>query len=114
MEKFPISDQNFHLGFRPSSSSMDLNDQSTISETSGQSPASGYSFSYCRTSSDTSAFSDPTTDDSSFCTEPSPSILARQGTRKYKVAAGEKVDDQDAMDSGEEFSPFLNCRLNYG
>lgn len=114
MEKFPISDQNFHLGFRPSSSSMDLNDQSTISETSGQSPASGYSFSYCRTSSDTSAFSDPTTDDSSFCTEPSPSILARQGTRKYKVAAGEKVDDQDAMDSEMEMMKERFAKLLLG
>ncbi|XP_038875284.1 rop guanine nucleotide exchange factor 3-like [Benincasa hispida] len=114
MEKFPISDENFHLGFRPSSSSMDLNDQSTISETSGQSPASGYSFSYCRTSSDASAFSDPTTDDSSFCIEPSPAILARQGTRKYKLSAGDKVDDQDAMDSEVEMMKERFAKLLLG
>ncbi|KAL4015031.1 rop guanine nucleotide exchange factor 3 isoform X2 [Cucumis melo var. makuwa] len=114
MDKFSISDENFHLGFRPSSSSMDLNDHSTISDTSGQSPASGYSFSYCRTSSDASAFSDPTTDDSSFFTEPSPAILGRQCTRKYKHAAGDKADDHDAMDSEMEMMKERFAKLLLG
>ncbi|KAG7025999.1 Rop guanine nucleotide exchange factor 3, partial [Cucurbita argyrosperma subsp. argyrosperma] len=111
MEKFSISDQKFHLGFCPSSSSMDLNDPSTVSETSGQSPPSlAYSFSYCRTSSDASAFSDPTTDDTSFCTEPSPAIPAR----KYKLTAGDKADDQDAMDSETEMMKERFAKLLLG
>ncbi|XP_023000612.1 rop guanine nucleotide exchange factor 3-like isoform X1 [Cucurbita maxima] len=111
MEKFSISDQKFHLGFCPSSSSMDLNDPSTVSETSGQSPPSlAYSFSYCRTSSDASAFSDPTTDDTSFCTEPSPAIP----TRKYKLNAGDKADDQDAMDSETEMMKERFAKLLLG
>ncbi|XP_022157678.1 rop guanine nucleotide exchange factor 3-like [Momordica charantia] len=115
MEKFPISEGNFRLGFlRPSSSSVDLNDQSMISEASGQSPASGYSFPYCRTSSDASAFSDPT-DDSSFCTEPSPAPAPTgRGTRKYKLAGQDKLDDHDAMDSEVEMMKERFAKLLLG
>ncbi|XP_023549017.1 rop guanine nucleotide exchange factor 3-like [Cucurbita pepo subsp. pepo] len=101
MEKFPISDQNSDVGF------MDLNDQSTISETSGQSPASVYSFSYSRTISDASAFSD-----NSFCTPLA--IPARQGTGKYKITNGDKVDDQDAMDSEMEMMKERFAKLLLG
>ncbi|XVF80069.1 hypothetical protein PTKIN_Ptkin15bG0041100 [Pterospermum kingtungense] len=94
---------NCDVGYQPSPSSTDQNDQSTP----GYSTMSGDSFVYCRTYSETSAFSDPV-DGHSCSSEASPSqwppptrsgshnhaVLTRLGTKQRKSSA----DDLESLD----------------
>lgn len=104
--------------YQPSPSSLDQIDKSTT-ETPGYSTISGDSFAYCRTNSETSAFSEPT-DDQSYSSEPSPScwhalkslnsgagvnnhsVLTKLGMKQHKSRVGDhKLNDQEVLDSGE-------------
>ncbi|XVF22544.1 hypothetical protein REPUB_Repub12eG0181200 [Reevesia pubescens] len=109
MDNLSNSDENYDLGYQPSPSSIDQNDQSTT-ETPGYSTMSGDSFVYFRTYSETSAFSDPV-DDQSCCSEASPShwpatrsgaqnqaVLTRLATKQPKSNAEEKLDDLESLD----------------
>lgn len=113
MDNLSNSDENYDLGYQPSPSSLDQNDQS-ITETPGYSTFSGDSFAYCRTNSETSAFSEPI-DDQSYSSEPSPSfwpglksggvhnqaVLTRLGMKRHKNLVGDhKLDDQEPSDTG--------------
>lgn len=69
MDTLSNSDESYDLGYQPSQSSTDQSDQPSPTEATRFSTQSGYSF--CRTNSDISAFSEPT-DDSSFSETPSP------------------------------------------
>ncbi|MBA0617348.1 hypothetical protein Godav_026805 [Gossypium davidsonii] len=104
MENLSNSDENYDLGYQPSPSFVDQNDQS-IPETPGYSTLSGESFVYGRTCSETSAFSDPI-DDHSCCSEASPShwpptrsmaqkqaVLSRLGTKQRGSNEDEKQLD---------------------
>lgn len=107
MDNLSNSD-DYDLGYQPSPSSVDQNDQST-SETPGHSTMSGSPFAYSRTFSETSAFSEPI-DDSSFSSGRSPSpwpvaksrSLSRLAMKPHKQAVdGHKLDDPDeSTDSG--------------
>jgi hypothetical protein len=108
MDNLSNSD-DYDLGYQPSPSSVDQNDQST-SETPGHSTMSGSPFAYSRTFSETSAFSEPI-DDSSFSSGPSPSpwpvaksrSLSRLAMKPHKQAVDDhKLDDHDdeSTDSG--------------
>ncbi|XWS35788.1 hypothetical protein CRYUN_Cryun20dG0026000 [Craigia yunnanensis] len=109
MDNLSNSDENYDLGYQPSSSSTDQNDQSTTG-TPGYSTLTGDSFVYCRTYSETSTFSDPV-DDNSCCSEASPSywpatrsgaqnqaVLTRLGTKQRKSNSDEKLDDLESLD----------------
>jgi hypothetical protein len=97
---------DYDLGYQPSLSSVDQNDQST-SETPGRSTLSGSPCAYCRTNSETSAFSEPT-DDNSFSSEPSPlrwpvaksRSLTRLSMKPKKQVVDNKLDDNESTDSG--------------
>lgn len=113
------SDENFDLGYQPSPSSIDQNDQSAA-ETPVYSTMSGDSLVYCRTYSQTSGFSDPTDDHTCYCSEPSPShwpvnksggasnhpVLTRLGMKQHK---NDKLDDQESAEAGDFFFIFI-CR----
>uniref|UniRef100_A0A2N9F7C0 PRONE domain-containing protein n=1 Tax=Fagus sylvatica TaxID=28930 RepID=A0A2N9F7C0_FAGSY len=96
---------DYDLGYQPSLSSVDQNDQST-SETPGRSTLSGSPCAYCRTNSETSAFSEPT-DDNSFSSEPSPlrwpvaksRSLTRLSMKPKKQVVDNKLDDNESTDS---------------
>ena len=118
MDNLSNSDKNYDLGYQPSPSSIDQNDQSTTG-TPGYSTLSGDSFVYCRTYSETSAFSDPV-DDHSCCGEASPShwpatrsgaqnqaVLTRLGTKQRKSNSDEKLDDLESLDLGEIFGRVI-------
>ncbi|KAH7577932.1 hypothetical protein ACOSP7_000987 [Xanthoceras sorbifolium] len=106
MENSSNLDENYDLGYQPSLSSIDQNDHQSTTETPVYSTMSGDSFAYCRTYSETSAFSDPI-DDNSSCSEPSPSnwppaksgqaVLSRSGMKQNKTGIENKVDDPEAM-----------------
>ncbi|XP_048320673.1 rop guanine nucleotide exchange factor 3 isoform X2 [Ziziphus jujuba] len=124
MDNLSNPDENYDLGYQPSPSSLDQNDQSTT-ETPGYSTMSGDSFVYCRTNSETSAFCE-TISDQSCSGEASPScwpdlksgvhnqaVLTRLGMKQHKnVIADDKSDDQEALDAElelmkERFSKLL-------
>lgn len=111
MDNLSNTDESYDLGYQPSPSSLDQNDRTPACST-----FSGDSFAYCRTNSETSAFSE-TIDDQSYSSEPSPSfwpglksggvhssnqaVLTRLGMKQHKnVADHDKLDDQEALDSG--------------
>lgn len=119
MDNLSNPDEDYDLGYQPSPSSLDQNDQSTT-ETPGCSTMSGDSFLYCRTNSETSAFSEAISDQS--CSgEASPScwpvlksgphnqaVLTRLGMKQHKSAvADDKSDDQEALDAGGIFHMYL-------
>lgn len=100
---------DYDLGYQPSLSSVDQNDHST-SETPGRSTLSGSPYAYCRTNSETSAFSEQTDDNNSFSSEPSPSrwpvaksrSLTRLGGMKpKKKILDDKLDDHETTNLGE-------------
>lgn len=107
MENSTNSDETYDLGYRPSPSSIDQNDQTSTSETPVYSTMSADSFTYRRTYSENSAFSDPI-DDNSSCSEPSPSnwpvsrsaqpALSRLGMQQQKTVVDKNLDDQESMD----------------
>lgn len=118
MDNLSNTDESYDLGYHPSPSSMDQNDQ-----TPGYSTLSGDSFAYCRTNSETSAFSEPL-ECQSYSSEPSPSfwpgsksgggvhsnqaVLNRLGMNQHKnVVDHDKLDDQEALDAGGFFEFFL-------
>ncbi|KAL5572856.1 hypothetical protein UlMin_022453, partial [Ulmus minor] len=124
MENLSISDESYDLGYQPSPSSLDQNDQSTT-ETPGYSTLSGDSFAYCCSNSETSALSEPI-DDQSYSGEPSPAcwtglksgggqnqaFLTRLGMKQHMAVADGKLDDQESVDSElelmkERFSKLL-------
>lgn len=119
MDNLSNPDENYDLGYQPSPSSLDQNDQSTT-ETPGYSTMSGDSFVYCRTNSETSAFCE-TISDQSCSGEASPScwpdlksgvhnqaVLTRLGMKQHKnVIADDKSDDQEALDAGWFFYIYL-------
>lgn len=96
------SSGDYDLGYQPSISSVD---QST-SETPGHSTLSGSPFAYCRTNSETSAFSDPV-DENSSSSEPSPALwpiaksrsLTRLSMRPRRHSVDDKLDDRESTDS---------------
>lgn len=104
-------DENYDLGYQPSPSSMDQTDQSAA-ETPGHSAFSGDSFVYCRTNSETSAFSD-----ASYSSDASPScwpvlksgahnqaVLTRLGMKQHKnVVSDDNSGDQEILDAGRFF-----------
>lgn len=108
MDNISNSDETYDLGYQPSQSSVDQNDHSPI-EATRLSMQSGYSF--CRTNSDASAFSEPTDDNSSsFSDTPSPlywpgmkspkaPVLSRLGMQQHKHV----MDDDEAEDLGWSF-----------
>ncbi|PON43032.1 PRONE domain containing protein [Parasponia andersonii] len=127
MDNLSNSDENYDLGYQPSPSSLDQNDQSTT-ETPGYSTFSGDSFAYCRTNSETSAFSEPI-DDQSCSSEPSPScwpslkpggvhnqaVLTRLGMKQHKnLVDDHKLDDQEALDSELELMKERFAKLLLG
>ncbi|PON92083.1 PRONE domain containing protein [Trema orientale] len=127
MNNLSNSDENYDLGYQPSPSSLDQNDQSTT-ETPGYSTFSGDSFAYCRTNSETSAFSEPI-DDQSYSSEPSPScwpglksggvhnqaVLTRLGMKQHKnLVDDHKLDDQEALDSELELMKERFAKLLLG
>ncbi|XWS77026.1 hypothetical protein CRYUN_Cryun01aG0228200 [Craigia yunnanensis] len=92
MDNLSNSDENYDLGYQPSPTSIDQNDQSTTG-------TPGYS-----------TLSDPI-DDHSCCSEASPShwpatrsgaqiqaVLTRLGTKQRKSNADEKLDDLESLD----------------
>jgi hypothetical protein len=106
MDNLSNSD-DYDLGYQPSPSSVDQNDQST-SETPGHSTMSGSPFAYSRTFSEISAFSEPI-DDSSFSSERSPSpwpvaksrSLTKLAMKPHKPPVDDhKLDDRESTDSG--------------
>lgn len=112
MDNSSNSNENYDLGYHPSPSSVNQIDRS-ITETTGYSTLSGDSFAYCRTSSETSAFSDPT-DENIYSDEPSPlgwpitksvtrnqAVLSRLGMKQHSNVVDKKSDDQEAVDPGE-------------
>ncbi|XP_059651411.1 rop guanine nucleotide exchange factor 3-like [Cornus florida] len=123
MENVSNADENDDVGYHPSPSSVDQNDQSST-ETPGCSTLSGDSFTYCRTYSETSGFSEPT-DDQNSCSDtaspscwpvpksPHQSVLSRFGMRNmHKLEGDKKPDDQEALDielemMKERFSKLL-------
>ncbi|KAL3517165.1 hypothetical protein ACH5RR_024067 [Cinchona calisaya] len=86
MDSVSNSEETYDLGYQPSQSSLDQNDQSSSSPTADEatrlSMQSGYSF--CRTNSDISAFSEPTDDNSSSFSE-APSPLYWPGMKSPKA-----------------------------
>ncbi|XP_075668314.1 rop guanine nucleotide exchange factor 3 isoform X1 [Castanea sativa] len=96
---------DYDLGYQPSLSSVDQNDHST-SETPGRSTLSGSPYAYCRTNSETSAFSEQTDDNNSFSSEPSPCrwpvaksrSLTRLGMKPKKKILDDKLDDHETTD----------------
>lgn len=121
MENSTNSDETYDLGYRPSPSSIDQNDQTSTSETPVYSTMSADSFTYRRTYSENSAFSDPI-DDNSSCSEPSPSnwpvsrsgqpALSRLGMQQQKTVVDKNLDDQESMDLGRVFSLSLSLPLS--
>ncbi|XP_009621685.1 rop guanine nucleotide exchange factor 3-like [Nicotiana tomentosiformis] len=111
----PDESPDVGYGYQPSPSSVD--DQSPT-ETTGFSTLSGYSFAYCRTNSETSAFSEHT-DENSWSETGSPmssrgmksptrAVLSRLGMRQHKTIA----DDPETIDlelelMKERFSKLL-------
>lgn len=113
MENSSNSDENYDVGYQPSVSSIEQNDQS-VTETPVCSTISGESFPYSRTYSETSAFSEPTDDNSSFG-EPSPTpsccpilksgahnqpIFTRLGMKLHKKVSSGELDDSEAANLG--------------
>ncbi|XP_052192141.1 rop guanine nucleotide exchange factor 3-like [Diospyros lotus] len=115
--KMDSSFEKSDLGFQPSPSSVDQTDHSPTGATSS-SMMSTDSFAYCRTSSEISAFSDPT-DDSSFSETPIPSWFlgkssnfGRFGMRQQKEVLDNKAEDHEPVDMAlelmkERFSKLL-------
>ncbi|GKU88146.1 hypothetical protein SLEP1_g2447 [Rubroshorea leprosula] len=120
------SDENSDKGYQPSTSSVDLNEQSTA-ETPGYLTLSGDSFEYYRTYSDTSAFSEPI-DESSCCSEPSSSrlpamksggrnqnVLKRLAMNQHKKVLDNKLDDKlESLDSELEMMKERFAKLLLG
>lgn len=103
----PDESPDVGYGYQPSPSSVD--DQSPT-ETTGFSTLSGYSFAYCRTNSETSAFSEHT-DENSWSETGSPmssrgmksptrAVLSRLGMRQHKSIA----DDPETIDLGKSIN----------
>lgn len=88
MDSVGNSDETCDLGYQPSQSSLDQNDQSSSTEATSFSLQSGYSF--CRTNSDVSAFSEPTDDNSSTFSE-TPSPLCWPGMKSPKTPVLSKL-----------------------
>lgn len=113
------SDETYDLGYQPSPSSIDQNDQST--ETPVYSTMSTDSFAYRRTYSETSAFSDPI-DDNSSSSEPSPSnwpvpksgqaALNRSGMKQQKSVVDNSLDEQESLELGGFLSFFVSLFSN--
>lgn len=106
MDNISSPDESYDMGYgyQPSPSSVD--DQSPT-ETTGLSMLSDNSFAYCRTNSETSAFSEHT-DENSWSETGSPmssrslksptrAVLSRLGMRQHKTIA----DDPDTVDLGK-------------
>ncbi|GMN44913.1 hypothetical protein TIFTF001_014105 [Ficus carica] len=125
MDNLSNTDESYDLGYQPSPSSMDQNDQ-----TPGYSTLSGDSFAYCRTNSETSAFSEPL-EYQSYSSEPSPSfwpgsksgggvhsnqaVLNRLGMNQHKnVVDHDKLDDQEALDAELEMMKERFAKLLLG
>lgn len=105
-------EENYELGYQASPSSVDQNEQQSPTEVTVYSTVSGDSFAYCRTNSETSAFSEHT-DDNISCSDTIPSplcwpavkspnqaVLSRLGMRHHKHVIDDKSDDQEAVDIG--------------
>lgn len=117
MDNLSNPDDNYDLGYQPSTSSMDQTDQSAA-ETPRHLTFSGDSSVYCRTNSETSAFSD-----ASYSSDASPScwpvlksgahnqaVLSRLGMKQHKnVASDDKSDDQEILDAGGFFLVSWLC-----
>ncbi|KAJ4826394.1 Rop guanine nucleotide exchange factor 3 [Turnera subulata] len=119
MDRSSTFDEISDLGYHPSPSSLDQNDQSSA-ETPGYSTMSGDSNIFGRTYSETSAFSE-----SSYSSEPSPShwpltkpgaqnqaALGRLGMKQHRHGVDDKLDDQESIDleldmMKERFSKLL-------
>ncbi|KAJ4848771.1 Rop guanine nucleotide exchange factor 2, partial [Turnera subulata] len=119
MDRSSTFDEISDLGYHPSPSSLDQNDQSSA-ETPGYSTMSGDSNIFGRTYSETSAFSE-----SSYSSEPSPShwpltkpgaqnqaALGRLGLKQHRHGVDDKLDDQESIDleldmMKERFSKLL-------
>ncbi|XP_028770336.1 rop guanine nucleotide exchange factor 3-like isoform X1 [Neltuma alba] len=101
-------DENCDVGYQPSASSVDQNDQSAT----GYSTFSSDSFAYCRSNSQASNFSEPV-DDNSSAGEPSPSwcltakpvtnqaVLTRLGIKPGRHSLDNKLEDLDPLESAE-------------
>ncbi|KAK9273557.1 hypothetical protein L1049_018367 [Liquidambar formosana] len=125
MDNSTSTEESYDLGYHPSPSSVDQNDQSTP-DASGYSMLSGDSFGYCRTNSETSAFSEPT-DENSYSDEPSPSlwsvtksvtqnqaVLSRLGMKQHKHFTDHKPSDHEAIDSELEMMKERFAKLLLG
>ena len=100
-------DENCDVGYEPSGSSVDQNDQSAT----GGSTLSSDSFAYCRSNSEASNFSEPV-DDNSSASEPSSywclaakpcpnqAVLSRLGIKPGRHSLDSKVEDVDLLESG--------------
>lgn len=123
MAKSSNCDENNDVGYQPSVSSLEQNDTS-VTVTPVSSTMSGDSSAYSRTYSETSAFSEPTTDDNSSFGEPSPSpfcwpvlksgahkqpILSRLGMKQHKKVSSDELDDPDALNLGTKFP--ICCKI---
>ncbi|KAF3441495.1 hypothetical protein FNV43_RR15409 [Rhamnella rubrinervis] len=122
MDNLSNPDENYDLGYQPSPSSVDQTDQSAIG-TPGHSIFSGDSFVYCRTNSETSAFSD-----ASYSSDASPSrwpvlksgahnqaVLSRLGMKHHKnVVSDDKSDDQEILEAELELMKERFAKLLLG
>lgn len=116
MDNFSNSD-DYDLGYQPSSSSGDQNDQSTP----GRSTLSSSPFAFSRTYSQSSALSDPI-DDNSVSSEPSPCAwpvaksrsLTRLNMKPHKQSVYEKLDDNGSTDSELELMKERFAKLLLG
>uniref|UniRef100_A0A2P2JDE4 Rop guanine nucleotide exchange factor 3 n=2 Tax=Rhizophora mucronata TaxID=61149 RepID=A0A2P2JDE4_RHIMU len=125
MDNSSSFDENSDLGYQPSSSSVDQNDQSTA-ETPGYSTMSGDSFILGRTYSETSAFSEPI-DEHSYSSEPSPShwpvtkpsapipaVIATVKMKQGARALDDKLVDPESIDSDLEMMKERFAKLLLG
>lgn len=102
MDSISLMDENYELGYHPSPSSFDQTDHSPI-ETPFYSILSRDSFAYCRTNSETSAFSENTDDNSDsevaspICCPgmkcPKRAALSRLGINQHQKCLDEKNRD---------------------
>ncbi|KAM7511984.1 hypothetical protein LguiB_010859 [Lonicera macranthoides] len=117
-------EENYELGYQASPSSVDPNEQQSPTEATVYSTISSDSFAYCRTNSETSAFSEHT-DDNISCSDTVPSplcwpavkspnqaVLSRLRMRHHKHVIDDKPDDQEGVDielelMKEKFSKLL-------
>ncbi|CAK9143331.1 unnamed protein product [Ilex paraguariensis] len=115
MDSTVNSEESYDLGYEPSSSSVDQNDQSPT-ETPGFSIQSVDSFPYCRTNSEASGFSEATDENSSSETaspliwpamkSPRQAVLTRIGMMQNKVGDQDPLDLELEM-MKERFSKLL-------